>query len=70
MVDHNDDWRYVRISGRVTDIRPDSDLAFIDKMSMRYMGSTYRRRDHEREIFVITPDQIEFGHGGFAPRRR
>jgi hypothetical protein len=70
VVDHFDDWRYVAIRGRVTEIRPDVDLEFIDKMSLRYLGSTYRRRDAEREVFVITPDHIDSGRGGWAPRRR
>lgn len=70
VVDHFDDWRYVVIRGRVTEIRPDVDLEFIDRMSRRYLGSTYRRRDTEREVFVITPDHIDSGRGGWAPRRR
>ncbi|HYI21047.1 MAG TPA: pyridoxamine 5'-phosphate oxidase family protein, partial [Candidatus Limnocylindrales bacterium] len=68
-VDRADDWRYVRVSGRVTEIRPDVDLVFIDRMSERYLGSPYGRRSGAREIFVITPDEIQFGHGGWARRR-
>src|SRR5262245_1470221 len=70
VVDHDDDWRYVQVSGRVTEIRRDVGLEFIDKMSVRYTGSAYGRRSGEREIFVITPDDIRFGHGGWSPRRR
>ena len=70
VVDHYDDWRYVIIRGCVTEIRPDVDLEFIDKMSQRYLGSNYRRRDSEREVFVITPDMIDSSRGGWAPRRR
>ena len=70
VVDHFDDWRYVIIRGRVTEIRPDVKLEFIDRMSRRYLGSTYRRRDAQREVFVITPDRIDSGRGGWAPRRR
>jgi PPOX class probable F420-dependent enzyme len=70
VVDHFDDWRFVVIRGRVTEIRPDVDLEFIDRMARRYVGSTYRRRDAQREVFVITPDHIESGTGGWAPRRR
>ena len=70
VVDHFDDWRYLVIRGRVTEIRPDVDLEFIDRMSRRYLGSAYRRRDVEREVFVITPDHIDSGRGGWAPRRR
>jgi PPOX class probable F420-dependent enzyme len=70
VVDHADDWRFITVEGRVTEIRPDIGLVFIDKMAQRYTGSAYRRRDHEREILVVTPDRVRFGHGGWAPRRR
>jgi len=69
VVDHDDDWRYLIVRGRVTDIHPDTDLEFIDKMSMRYTGGPYRRRGYEREVFVITPEHIRFGHGGWSARR-
>jgi PPOX class probable F420-dependent enzyme len=70
VVDHEDDWRYVIVRGRVTEIRPDVELAFIDKMALRYTGARYRRRDFQREIFVITPDHVRSGRGGWAPKRR
>jgi PPOX class probable F420-dependent enzyme len=70
VVDHYDDWRYVIVRGRVTEIRPDTNLEFIDRMSERYTGSPYRRRGNEREVFVITPDRIMASRGGWAPRRR
>ncbi len=63
VVDRNDPWRYLIIRGRVTEIRPDVDLAFIDKMSVRYAGVTYFRRQSEREIFVITPDHVRASSG-------
>jgi PPOX class probable F420-dependent enzyme len=68
VVDRSDPWRYVIVRGRVTEMKPDENLEFIDKMSMRYMGMAYRRRDFEREIFVITPDHIRVGHGAAARR--
>ena len=66
VVDAEDPWRFVIVRGRVTDIRPDIDLAFIDKMSQRYLGVPYRRRDYPREVFEITPDYIHAspGRGG------
>ena len=67
-VDRDDPWRFVNIRGRVTDIVPDEDLQFIDKMSVRYTGQPYFRRGFEREIFVITPDHIHVGRGGWARR--
>lgn len=70
VVDHDDDWRYVIVRGQVIDIRPDHGLEFIDKMSARYTGAPYRRRDMEREVFVIKPAHVVIGYGGWAPRRR
>jgi hypothetical protein len=60
----NDPWRFVIVRGRVTDIRPDEGLVFIDKMSERYTGEPYRFRGAEREIFVITPDHVTASRGG------
>lgn len=66
VVDAADPWRFVVVRGRVIDFRPDEGLAFIDRMSLRYTGAPYRRRNHEREIFVVTPDHIiaSPGRGG------
>jgi PPOX class probable F420-dependent enzyme len=63
VVDRDDMWRYVTVRGRVTDIRPDGELAFIDKMSERYTSAPYRFREGKREIFEITLDHVRFGHG-------
>ena len=68
VVDANDPWRYVLVRGRVTDFKPDTDLAFIDKMSTRYTGQPYRWREAAREIFTITPDYIRVSHGRTGPR--
>jgi PPOX class probable F420-dependent enzyme len=62
-VDAEDPWRFVIVRGRVTDIRPDEGLAFIDKMSERYTGGPYRFRGAAREIFVITPDHVVASRG-------
>jgi PPOX class probable F420-dependent enzyme len=70
VVDRDDDWRNVIVRGRVTEIRPDTDLEFIDRMSQRYTGAPYRRRDWQREVFVITPDHVTASRGGWARRRR
>ena len=61
VVDHDDDWRSVTV--------PDVGLEFIDQMSQRYLGMHYRRRNFEREIFVISPDHISTSRGGWARRR-
>jgi len=44
-------WHWLSLSGRVIDIKPDDNLAFIDRMSRRYMGKDYERRT-PREIFT------------------
>jgi PPOX class probable F420-dependent enzyme len=58
VVDHRDPFRYLLIRGRVTEIRPDERLAVIDRMSRRYRGHDYADREGEREVFVITPDNV------------
>jgi PPOX class probable F420-dependent enzyme len=65
VVDRSNDWHYLVIRGRVVEVRPDDNLAFIDKMSVRYTGQPYRFRERPREIFVIEPDDVR-GSGGRA----
>lgn len=50
-------WHWVSISGRVIDIQPDHNLAFIDRMAQKYIGSSYERRT-PREIFTIAIDRV------------
>jgi general stress protein 26 len=57
VVDPADPWRRLSISGRVIEIRDDVGLAFINKLSERYVGAPYPRTG-PREIFVITPDKV------------
>lgn len=64
VVDRDDPWRYVIVRGRMTDIRPDEGLVFIDEMSQRYTGGPYRFRGAEREIFEIMPDHVVASRGG------
>ena len=63
VVDRANPWRWVSVSGRVVEIRPDEGLAFIDKLSRRYTGRDYMMRDMEREVFVIEPDRIRSATG-------
>jgi PPOX class probable F420-dependent enzyme len=62
-VDSANPWRWVSVSGRVVEIRPDTGLAFIDRMSRRYGGRDYMVRDKEREIFVIEPERVRSATG-------
>ncbi len=62
VVDPADPWRRLSISGRVTAIRPDEELAFINRMSQRYVGGLLPAPD-PREVFVITPDRVRAFEG-------
>jgi PPOX class probable F420-dependent enzyme len=57
VLDPADPWRRLSITGRVTEIRDDEGLAFINKLSERYVGAPYPRTA-PREVFVITPDKV------------
>jgi PPOX class probable F420-dependent enzyme len=50
-------WHWVSVSGHVVDIQPDHDLAFIDRMSRKYLGTEYQRRT-PREVFTIAIDRV------------
>jgi PPOX class probable F420-dependent enzyme len=63
VVDRANPWRWVSVSGRVVEIRPDEGLAFIDKLSRRYTGGDYRMRTMDREIFVIEPERVRSATG-------
>jgi hypothetical protein len=54
-------WRWLSLSGRIVEIRPDEGLAFIDRMSQKYAGQAYERRT-PREVFLIELDRV--GHSG------
>lgn len=54
-------FHWLSVSGRVTSFVPDEDLAFIDRMSRKYLGSDYERRT-PREVFAIEIDRIS--HSG------
>ena len=62
VVDHHDPWRYVRVSGRVIDIRPDDGLALINHLSRRYVGIDYARTS-PREIFTVEPEVVQASRG-------
>jgi nitroimidazol reductase NimA-like FMN-containing flavoprotein (pyridoxamine 5'-phosphate oxidase superfamily) len=62
-VDHSDPWRFLILRGRVVGTRPDEGLAFIDKLSVRYLGAPYRIRKFEREIFENEIDHVQASGG-------
>jgi PPOX class probable F420-dependent enzyme len=62
LVDPKNPWRRLSISGRVTAIRDDEGLTFINMLSQRYTGGPYQRTG-PREIFTITPDKVRAFEG-------
>lgn len=54
-------WHWLSASGHVIGIRPDEGLAFIDKMALKYLGTSYSRRT-PREVFIIEIDRLR--HSG------
>jgi PPOX class probable F420-dependent enzyme len=63
VVDRTNPWRYVQVSGHVAEIRPDVDLAVIDRLSHRYVGHEYEDREERREVVVISPDRVRAALG-------
>ena len=61
------DWyTHVSVQGRVVEVRPDPDLADIDRISTHYTGSPYSTRDRERVSVVV---EVEHWHGWGAAAR-
>lgn len=53
----NETWyRHVTLTGRVVSLEDDPDLEGIDRLSRRYMGNAYSRRDEPRVHAVIEID--------------
>jgi PPOX class probable F420-dependent enzyme len=50
-------FHWLSVSGRVIDISPDQTLAFIDRMSRKYLGQDYERRT-PRHVFTIEIDRV------------
>ncbi len=56
IVDQANPYEQLLIRGRVSEIRPDDDLAFLDSLSQRYTSAPFpRRKWKQRVIYVITP---------------
>jgi len=52
----DDPYDQLLIRGRVVELRPDNDLAVLDQLSNKYLGSPFpRRRWSERIVIVIEP---------------
>jgi len=63
VMDRANPYRYVQVTGHVEEIRPDVDLAVIDRLSHRYVGHEYEDREEAREVVVITPDRVRASLG-------
>lgn len=65
VVDPKNAWRRLSISGHVVDIHDDEGLAFINRLSQRYMNTAYPR-PNPREIFVVALDRVRAFEGRAA----
>ena len=63
VVDKINPWRYVQVTGHVAEIRPDVDLAVIDRLAQRYVGHAYGDREGSREVIVVSPDRVRASLG-------
>ena len=57
IVSNNNGWHWLSVSGRIVDIQPDENLAFIDRMAQKYVGKSYERRS-PREVFKVAVDRV------------
>ncbi len=56
IVDFDNPYEQLLIRGRVVEVRPDDDLAFLDTLAQRYTGAAFARRKwRQRAIYVIEP---------------
>jgi PPOX class probable F420-dependent enzyme len=53
MVDFVDPYSEIQIRGRVVERRPDPELKYYDKMSLKYVGKPWPYRDEESPIVLI-----------------
>lgn len=65
ILDPDDSYRYLEVRGRVVEIEPDSEKAFLDRLARKYLDQdTYpyeERRSAERVIIHIQPDHVVVG---------
>jgi PPOX class probable F420-dependent enzyme len=57
----SDSWyRHVSLTGRVREIRPDSELEDVDRLSQRYTGRPYADRERDSWTAIV---EVERWHG-------
>jgi PPOX class probable F420-dependent enzyme len=64
VLDENEWYRQVTLSGRVVSLDPDPDLADIDRISSHYLGNPYGQRDRGRVSAWIEVDSWYGWYGG------
>jgi PPOX class probable F420-dependent enzyme len=64
VLDENEWYRQVTLSGRVVSLDPDPDLADIDRISSHYLGNPYGQRDRDRVSAWIEVDSWYGWYGG------
>jgi PPOX class probable F420-dependent enzyme len=57
VLDLGDWYRAVTVLGRVVELRDDTGLTDIDRLSMRYRGEPYRNRARKRVTALIEPER-------------
>ena len=60
IVDPSNDFRYLELRGRVVEVRPDPDKAFIDEMANKYLGVEkypWNQPGDERVVVVVAPER-------------
>lgn len=58
IIDPNDPYRYIEISGVVAGVEDDPDRAFIDSMALKYLGFDrypWHQEGDERVVIVVEP---------------
>ncbi|MBM3217395.1 MAG: PPOX class F420-dependent oxidoreductase [Candidatus Rokubacteria bacterium] len=74
LVDFANPYEEIQIRGRVVERRPDGDLAIMDRISHKYTGAPFPRRDPAgRIVLVIEADRVRhqtlpFRHTPGGPR--
>ncbi len=59
IVDPENPYRYLEIRGRVVNVEPDPDKAFIDEMANKYLGKEkypWNQPGDERVVMVVEPE--------------
>ena len=65
----DDPYDQLLVRGRVVEVRPDDDLAFLDRMSLKYTSEPFaRRRWSRRVVLAIQPEVARTGRSRLRHR--